>query len=232
MGSRSKSGFAEDLNRAGGMPSAFRNHLVPTGCDTPASGAASSLLSPAAIARKNLFSSSRPAIGGLPGDGNAARPDRADRRFRMLIATSGVRVLRRPLESALHTPVGVVDEASAVQRAALMKRLLERIENKAGVGRAADPPADDPPADDPLAKGVDDEGDIDEAGPGREWPGGGAAGTDFMVTPDALDAWRTLAFALRRRVLRLGQRRNRQRCPPTEHRRLGQNPSRWQLLGH
>ena len=145
----------------------------------------------------------------------------------MLIATSGVRVLRRPLESALHTPVGVVDEASAVQRAALMKRLLERIENKAGVGRATDPPADDP-----LAKGVDDEGDIDEAGPGREWPGGGAAGTDFMVTPDALDAWRTLAFALRRRVLRLGQQRNRQRCPPTEHRRLGQNPSRWQLLGH
>ena len=65
-----------------------------------------------------------------------------------------------------HTPIGMVDEANAVQRTALMKRLLERIENKAGVGRATDPPAADPPADDPLGKGVDDEGDIDEAGPG------------------------------------------------------------------
>src|SRR5829696_4417026 len=83
------------------MPPAFRNHLVPTGCDTPASSAASSLLSPVAIARQNLICSSRPAAGGRPGEGNGARPDRADRRFRMLIATSNFRVLRRPLESAL-----------------------------------------------------------------------------------------------------------------------------------
>src|SRR5215204_3687164 len=82
------------------MPPAFRNHLVPTGCDTPASSAASSLLSPVAIARQNLICSSRPAAGGRPGEGNGARPDRADRRFRMLIATSNFRVLRRPLESA------------------------------------------------------------------------------------------------------------------------------------
>ncbi|MER8576383.1 integrase core domain-containing protein [Mesorhizobium sp. M1409] len=97
---RPESGFAEDLNIAGGIPPAFRNHLVPTGCDTPASSAASSLLSPAAIARQNLICSSRPAKGGRPGEGNGARPDRADRRFRMLIATSNFRVLRRPLESA------------------------------------------------------------------------------------------------------------------------------------
>ena len=82
------------------MPPAFWNHLVPTGCDTPASSAASSLLSPVAIARQNLICSSRPAAGGRPGEGNGARPDRADRRFRMLIATSNFRVLRRPLESA------------------------------------------------------------------------------------------------------------------------------------
>src|SRR3954453_10015958 len=82
------------------MPPAFRNHLVPTGCDTPASSAASSLLSPVAIARQNLICSSRPAAGGRPGEGNGARPDRAERRFRMLIATSNFRVLRRPLESA------------------------------------------------------------------------------------------------------------------------------------
>src|SRR5688500_6969384 len=85
------------------MPPAFWNHLVPTGCDTPASSAASSLLSPVAIARQNLICSSRPAAGGRPGEGNGARPDRADRRFRMLIATSNFRVLRRPLESAQNT---------------------------------------------------------------------------------------------------------------------------------
>ena len=106
---RPQSGFAEDLNFAGGMPPAFRNHLVPTGCDTPASSAASSLLSPAAIARQKLFCSSRPATGGRPGDGNAARPDRADRRFRMLIATSDVRVLRRPLESAQYLSIKYTD---------------------------------------------------------------------------------------------------------------------------
>src|SRR5215213_4586853 len=87
------------------MPPAFRNHLVPTGCDTPASSAASSLLSPVAIARQNLICSSRPAAGGRPGEGNGARPDRADRRFRMLIATSNFRVLRRPLESTVQALV-------------------------------------------------------------------------------------------------------------------------------
>src|SRR4029077_20848718 len=46
---RPESGFAENLNIAGGIPHAFRNRLVPTGCDTPASSAASLLLSPAAI---------------------------------------------------------------------------------------------------------------------------------------------------------------------------------------
>jgi hypothetical protein len=95
--------LAEDLNIAGGMPPAFRNHLVPTGCDTPASSAASSLLSPLAIARQNLFCSSRPAADGRPGDGNGARPDRADRRFRMFTATSNLGVLRRPPESAQYT---------------------------------------------------------------------------------------------------------------------------------
>src|SRR6476659_7026877 len=97
---RPESGFAEGLNIAGGMPPAFRNHLVPTGCDTPASTAASSLLSPAAIPNQNRLCSSRPAAGGRPGDGNGARPDRSDRRFRMLIATSNSGVLRRPFESA------------------------------------------------------------------------------------------------------------------------------------
>src|SRR6478752_1486542 len=102
---RPESGFAEGLNIAGGMPPAFRNHLVPTGCDTPASTAASSLLSPAAIPNQNRLCSSRPAAGGRPGDGNGARPDRSDRRFRMPIATSNSLVLRRPLGSGA-IPIG------------------------------------------------------------------------------------------------------------------------------
>ena len=63
----------------------------------------------------------------------------------------------------MHAPVGVVDEPFAARRPPRMKRLLERIENKAGMRPPADPPADDPPG-----KGVNDEGDIDEAGPGRD----------------------------------------------------------------
>jgi hypothetical protein len=102
---RPESGFAENLNIAGGMPPAFRNNLVPTGCDTPASSAASSLLSPAAIPRQNLLCSSRPATCGRPGDGNGARPDCADLRPRIPIASSNVRVLRRPLESAQYVSI-------------------------------------------------------------------------------------------------------------------------------
>jgi hypothetical protein len=44
-----------------------------------------------------------------------------------------------------------------------MQRLLQRVQHEAGVRRAGDAPADDAPG-----KGVDDEGDIDEAGPGRD----------------------------------------------------------------
>ena len=55
---------------------------------------------PAAIAAQNRRRSSRPATGGRPGDGNGARPDRSERRFRMPIATSSLKVLRQPLESA------------------------------------------------------------------------------------------------------------------------------------
>src|SRR3954469_23425398 len=98
---RPESGLAEGPNIAGGMPPAFRNHLVPTAGDTSASTAASSLAMPAAIAAQNRRRSSRPAAGGRPGDGNGARPDQSERRFRMPIATSSLKVLRRPLEAAL-----------------------------------------------------------------------------------------------------------------------------------
>lgn len=53
--------------------------------------AASLLVIPCAIPNQNRWSSDRPATGGRPGDGNGARPERCDRRFRMPIATSSVR---------------------------------------------------------------------------------------------------------------------------------------------
>jgi putative transposase len=57
---------------------------------------------PAAIAAQNRRRSSRPATGGRPDDRNGARPDRSERRFRILIATSFNETLRRPFESALY----------------------------------------------------------------------------------------------------------------------------------
>ena len=57
------------------------------------------------MAAQNRRRSSGPATGGRPGDGNGARLDRSERRFRMLIATSFVKVLRQPLESADDTLV-------------------------------------------------------------------------------------------------------------------------------
>jgi integrase-like protein len=60
---------------------------------------------PAAIAAQNRRCSSRPATGGRPGDNNGARPDRSDRRFRVGIATSFLRVLRRPLEFAQYVSI-------------------------------------------------------------------------------------------------------------------------------
>jgi hypothetical protein len=82
------------------MPPAFRNHRVPTGGDTPASPAASSLSMPAAIAAQNRRRSSRPATDGRPGDGKGGRPERSERRVRIFIATSFIKMLQRPLESA------------------------------------------------------------------------------------------------------------------------------------
>ena len=84
----------------GGMPPDLRNHLEPTGGDTPASRAASSLERPVAIAAQNRTSSSRRAESGRPGECNLLRPDRSDRRLRTVIATSYARVLRRPIELA------------------------------------------------------------------------------------------------------------------------------------
>ena len=82
------------------MPPASRNHRAPTAGDTPARSAASSLDCPAAIAVQNRRRSSRRATPGRPGERNAPRPDRSERRLRVPIANPSVEVLRRPPESA------------------------------------------------------------------------------------------------------------------------------------
>jgi hypothetical protein len=82
------------------MPPASRNHRAPTACGTPAAAPPSSLDKPLAIAAQNRTRFSRPATGGRPGDGSGFRPDRSERRFALFIATSSVKMLRRPIESA------------------------------------------------------------------------------------------------------------------------------------
>lgn len=54
-------------------------------------------------------------------------------------------------------------EAATVDRSSLVQGLLQRVEHEAGMGRPRHPPTNDPPS-----IGVDDEGDIDEARPGRD----------------------------------------------------------------
>src|SRR6476659_9361199 len=66
-----------------------------------APAAASSLDKPNAIAAQNLLSSSRPATGGRPGEGNGALPERSERRRFHLVIVTPHEALRRPLESAL-----------------------------------------------------------------------------------------------------------------------------------
>ena len=58
----------------------------------------------------------------------------------------------------------MVDEAATLGWPAIMERLLQSIQDKAGVCGARYPSANDPPG-----KGVDDESHIDEALPRREW---------------------------------------------------------------
>ncbi len=62
----------------------------------------------------------------------------------------------------LAAAVAMVDQPATMFRPALVQSLLERIEHEGGMRGAADPPAYDV-----SGKHVDDEGDIDEALPGR-----------------------------------------------------------------
>jgi hypothetical protein len=71
--------------------------------------------------------------------------------------------LRRPLESALHAAITVVNEATLPDGTTIVKRLLQGIEDEASIGRAGHPPADDPPG-----VAIDHEGNVDKALPRRD----------------------------------------------------------------
>ena len=89
----------------GGIPPNCRNHLVPTGCETPASLAASALDAPRAIASQNWTRSSRRAADGRPGDLIEPRIARtASSHLPTAIAnTSILKMLQRSVESTLST---------------------------------------------------------------------------------------------------------------------------------
>jgi hypothetical protein len=63
----------------------------------------------------------------------------------------------------MHAAIAVMDEPAAGHGPAVMKRLLQGVENEAGVSRAADPPTDNT-----ASIGVDDERHVDEARPGGD----------------------------------------------------------------
>ena len=82
------------------MPPYSRNQRTPTGEERPAARAASSLVSPAAIASQN----GRRAARCNTGDRNRARVQRLDRRFPVfVIARLTEEVLRRPIESTQYS---------------------------------------------------------------------------------------------------------------------------------
>src|SRR3954471_15574955 len=109
---RPDSGFDDGARWDGGMPPALRNQRAPTAGDTPAPTAASSLEHPAAMAAQNRWRSSRRATEGRPSEGKAPRPDRSERRLPALIATSSLKVLRRPLDPGLIDPIRLVQTAA------------------------------------------------------------------------------------------------------------------------
>ena len=95
----------------GGMPPLWRNHRVPTGWDTPAATAASSLDSPPAIASQNRCRCSRRPAVGRPGD-RSVRTSRTVVTVDVSVFPSQlltVEVLRRPIESTQYLSMRYTD---------------------------------------------------------------------------------------------------------------------------
>lgn len=94
----------------GDIPAELPNRRVPTGAETPAATSASSLESPAAISCQNRHRCSRCQTGGRLGEDNLSRVERSDFRLPVVISTSKIRVSRRPVDSALRSAVGMVNQ--------------------------------------------------------------------------------------------------------------------------
>src|SRR5467141_4385490 len=104
------------------MPPASRNQRIPTGGDTPAPIAASSLDRPAAINAQKRSRSSRRAIPGRPGDLNLSRNALSDRRL-PAIATFLPVVLRLPVDSAQYA---AGDYRDILQAAAIIQSMSRK----------------------------------------------------------------------------------------------------------
>jgi hypothetical protein len=113
-----------------GMPPRSRNHRLPAACDAPTVTAASSLVTPRPISRQNLRSTSRRSVG-FPGDFIEDLPVNAFIHPAGLpINTSTIKVLRRPVESALRAAIGADHGAD---RSASPAGHLERVDDQFGL---------------------------------------------------------------------------------------------------
>jgi putative transposase len=110
------------MSRSSSMPDLAGRSVMQSAARSTSASAASSLVIPCAIPNQNRWSSDRSATGGRPSDRNGARPDRCDRRFRMLIATSFIQVLRRPFESAQYAAQGYRETLLRYSRVGSMGR--------------------------------------------------------------------------------------------------------------
>ena len=81
------------------------------------------------------------------------RVDRSDFRLPVVIHTSKIGVLRRPVESALAAAVAVMHQPHAFDRATFVDRLFQCIKDETGVRGGADAPANDPPELAPVSTG-------------------------------------------------------------------------------
>ena len=96
------------------MPPQWRNHRVPTGGDTPATRAASSLASPRAMATQTGRRAAGGSTGGRPGDRSFLRVELLDFRRPALVMPHLVEeVLRRPIEFTQFTSADFTGQLTA-----------------------------------------------------------------------------------------------------------------------
>ncbi|WP_372490804.1 hypothetical protein, partial [Microbacterium aerolatum] len=133
---------------------------MPTGTDTPIANDASAVVTPVAIVRQNWRCTTRDG-SGRPGERIAGRKARSARHCRRslsgtslvfllqsavaILNTSAIKVLRRPVESALRPGVRVLNDAGDVFTGPIAdpQRHLERVQWQVGRHLGHRSPADD-----------------------------------------------------------------------------------------